>query len=1104
MSSSHPTPTLSVWEALEDELRAQGATLPPAYLERRRETLSAAEAASAALAGQETPAAQEGRAAARRERDDEMLSALIPLLHERARSALCLSGGGIRSATYALGLVQQLARRGVLGTFDYVSTVSGGGYLGSWLSAWVHRDGLPAVVADLARPAPSPTEPEPPQVAHLRAHSNYLSPRVGLMSADTWTVAATYVRNLLLNWSVLLPVLAAVLLVPRVAIGVVQIVPTEPTGLLASFLFAHAFVLLGWALVFIGLQRPTFARQGSVPPWALALAGQEALLLLALLPIVLAAILLSTYFAWLRNAGGQIAETLPYLLGWGAATNTAATAVYLWLGGWDRRAGRLTRILRGIELILAPVVGMVAGGLLVLVASLLLGDGSEGPRSAPAAALYVTLSGPAFLGAFLVAGTVFLGLSSRLTDDQDLEWWARFGAWVLIGIVAWAFIHAVVLLGPAGLLALWDWSPSLMTSLGGASGLITFLLGRAGRKPNQEERRSPTWQTWLSGMALELAAPVFAVLVIIGIALGTTMVLDALMHQSWFSRLVTWVEIEAPRLGPLGGLLPRHVSGGHAWSSHWSSPGEYLRVISEVPWWIAAGLATASGALAVALSACIRLNKFSLHGMYRNRLMRAYLGASHRPRRPNAFTGFDLEDNVQMFEMVPGARVHVSDAAALAEKLQAATDPLLARIWQRAARTRALLSDRRPVDEAVLRGALNDDLTALVRDPALAALLTSADAPATADPPPHGARHWELWLENRALLGQVLPELAAPRRKLLHVVNVALNLVQGAELAWQRRKAASFTLSPLHAGSGIPGVGFRRAAYLDADPRRYYGGERSGVSLATAMTISGAAANPNMGYHSTSVVAFLLTLFNLRLGWWLGNPGPPGDDTFYRGSPRLLLRPLVDEMLGMTSAGRPYVHLSDGGHFENLALYEMVRRRCRTIIVSDAGCDADYTFEDLGNAVGKIRVDLGIPIEFLDVPIRRWTDPAPGPRSHGAVGLIRYDVQDGREAPIGLLIYLKPTLCGSPPQDVLHYARAHTDFPHESTNDQWFDEAQFESYRALGAHTIAAIVGDDFVRRAPGAFSMRVYEYLANLDPLPRVPPTPLWLNPRTCPDSTP
>jgi hypothetical protein len=161
----------------------------------------------------------------------------------------------------------------------------------------------------------------------------------------------------------------------------------------------------------------------------------------------------------------------------------------------------------------------------------------------------------------------------------------------------------------------------------------------------------------------------------------------------------------------------------------------------------------------------------------------------------------------------------------------------------------------------------------------------------------------------------------------------------------------------------------------------------------------------------------------------------------------------VRELLGLTNDRSPYVFLSDGGHFENLGLYEMVRRRCRCIIVSDAGCDPGYTFEDLSNAVRKIRIDFSIPIEFPPDGLGMSVGGQGKGNPHLAIGTIRYSAVDGPVAN-GVLIYMKATLSGDEPVDVLNYGRSHPAFPHESTANQFFTEAQFESYRTLGLHTL--------------------------------------------------
>jgi hypothetical protein len=142
------------------------------------------------------------------------------------QTALCLSGGGIRSAAFALGLIQGLARLGLLSQFHYFSTVSGGGYMGAWLTAWAHRaarssktfEEIENELGDLGK------APEP--LRELRENQDYLTPKVGIGSPDTWAALAIVIRNLLLNWLVFLPLLVSVLLIPRILQGLLALSET--------------------------------------------------------------------------------------------------------------------------------------------------------------------------------------------------------------------------------------------------------------------------------------------------------------------------------------------------------------------------------------------------------------------------------------------------------------------------------------------------------------------------------------------------------------------------------------------------------------------------------------------------------------------------------------------------------------------------------------------------------------------------------------------------------------------------------------------------------------------------------------------------------------
>lgn len=241
--------------------------------------------------------------------------------------------------------------------------------------------------------------------------------------------------------------------------------------------------------------------------------------------------------------------------------------------------------------------------------------------------------------------------------------------------------------------------------------------------------------------------------------------------------------------------------------------------------------------------------------------------------------------------------------------------------------------------------------------------------------------------------------------------------------------------------------------------------------MGTAIALSGAAASPNMGSHSSAVVAFIMTLFNARLGSWLGNPGPAGSRTWTFAGPRSAMASMLKEALGLTSNRGEYVYLSDGGHFENLGLYEMIRRRCRSIVVLDAGADPDFTFDDLGNALRKIRIDFGVAIDFDDA---QFADLRNRER-RCAVATIRYQDRYGDGQQDGRLLYIKPMHVGSEPPDVQSYRAANPNFPHESTAKQFFDESQTESYRALGFTTLHEIAADwngetleDFIEHAAG------------------------------------
>jgi len=276
-----------------------------------------------------------------------------------------------------------------------------------------------------------------------------------------------------------------------------------------------------------------------------------------------------------------------------------------------------------------------------------------------------------------------------------------------------------------------------------------------------------------------------------------------------------------------------------------------------------------------------------------------------------------------------------------------------------------------------------------------------------------------------------------------HIVNCALNLGGSSDLALHTRHSTAFTLTPLHCGTAYRSRDQsgeeRELGYISTN---VYGGELGAPTLGQAISVSGAAASPNMGYHTSPIVAFFLTLFNVRLGWWFPNPGKHATGF---PTPHFSLRYLLAELFGGANDTSTFVMVSDGGHFENMAAYELVRRRCRVIIIGDGECDPNLGFEGLGTLIRMCEVDFGARIT-IDVSAIRPVGAPAWSRRRWAVGRIEY----AGGGPDAILVYLKASMTGREDTSVMQYKATHALFPHESTGDQFYGEDQFESYRRLG------------------------------------------------------
>jgi hypothetical protein len=288
-----------------------------------------------------------------------------------------------------------------------------------------------------------------------------------------------------------------------------------------------------------------------------------------------------------------------------------------------------------------------------------------------------------------------------------------------------------------------------------------------------------------------------------------------------------------------------------------------------------------------------------------------------------------------------------------------------------------------------------------------------------------------------------------------HIINTNLIQVDAEDAKYRGRGGDSFILTPLYCGSNATGW----------CPTEYFNGGT--MTLATAMAVSGAAASPHAGASgqgptTTWLVSFLMSFLNISLGYWARNPRKEGTGTCSK--PNYFFPGFMQGLLGQGyNENSNFIELSDGGHFENLAVYELIRRRVKTIIITDGGADLDFNFSDLANLVEKVRVDFGVEIDFSasEAPI---CDLLPGSgceeslykkkynlaKRGYATGAIKYPKTDNEPALTGKIYYIKSTLTGNLPEDIYGYKSGHSNFPDQTTADQFFDEAQFEAYRELG------------------------------------------------------
>jgi hypothetical protein len=864
---------------------------------------------------------------------------------------VALSGGGIRSATFCLGVFQALAHHQLISRIDYLSTVSGGGYFGAFLTRLFTRPEIesPADVEHLldtnrAVAAPPPTrraelqEKVPDLIRWLRENGRYLSPNG---SGDTLLGAAVMIRN----WAAIHVVLLSLILLAFLAAQMLRVgleAGTSPSG----GVLARA---LGWLA----------PRDGPGLWWSPYWVVPALLLVLWAIPM-----------AWAYWLTGQWASKRWYERP--ISGLAAAAAVALGILGWGiwREPGGAALAWLAVGIASVAVVAVTA-----------LAWGAARWRAGTRAE---TKS----------AGGVALSPEERRGFELE-EQRNRLSTWLknaLVVTAACLLFSVVDSLGQTAYLFAHQershvlaYLGTVLSALAGAAAFARRLATSMGGRTN--------------GQRLHLPASLVAAAVALSIVGVLLVSVDLLAHG------VAW-GFRPPAAGDPPAVGLRGAPDWWALALVWVVVGVFCLLFGRI--WLF-------------------VNNSSLHSLYSARLTRAYLGASNPLRRnPGDET---------VTRVLPGDNADAMSYWAL--PAAGAPDPTQRPLHLINVTVNETMDGRSQIQQQDRKG------------------LGLAIGPCALSV---GVRHHAVFPTHRDL------------RERPQTVEV-------------------FPARPPSAPAGAP------APYrvFDIAPGRWTGGEA--LSVGAWVGISGAAFSTGMGSRTSLGLSLLCGFGNVRLGYWW-------DSAIGRALPRTgsrVLRAievafpvqvyLLSEFLSRfygTSRARWF--LSDGGHFENMGGYELIRRRLARILLVDAEADPRYTFEGLANLVRKARLDFGAEIAFLaaeeldaTVPrshrylfgsleqLRRgrWSqepiddqvtgrgrhsvdDPIDQTRTslaHAALARVTYEDEPGR---MGWLVYLKPTLIGDESADLAQYHRTHPAFPQETTGDQFFDEAQWESYRRLG------------------------------------------------------
>jgi hypothetical protein len=975
---------------------------------------------------------------------------------DRPLTGLALSGGGIRSATFCLGVLEEFEQRNVRGVFDYLSTVSGGGYIGSWWSAYLSRkkrvaghdlisavrDAVSGIVEDspmlkacapnlvnkarqtreeqvtdaASFPAGFPqsrlsggSDDEDFTLRHLRLHSNYLTPRKGL-SWDTWRAVTVITRNLILTWAVLLPFTLAAVVVAQIYFLLVSTTlfttpPATVAEALAAWWVAAGPPILGILNTLGILTLAWLLYQG--PRSRVPQVG------------VCAAAILIAAAAMAVSTGAPNAQIRWFTLG----VALLATALYLSrfvnslrhsLPTHSDHAVRRNQIVyvqeRMVALLVTVTAGLVTGGLAHLLfplaekqvgTAVAEAGGWMAVLAAIGSAVYTVLQASPAGGADHLDTSrsrlqrVLFAVAPVLLLIVLLVLMAQFTRDVLVAAQEnQKLFHALLVAALMGVLLCWVYA-SYETSW--------HKLHRASRHRQRLVVAgvgimaglfaSTVWRhaasTWMFWIVLAFAVWCFDV---IARRLGASARSDEERQRS----NVVESDVLHIRLLGLGSAVATF----------------FAALVLAGSWWLDVPLIQELSVLALVFSCALIALTWQVGSGQTDKAqyLLAYAAAVSTVLLAMAYGGWipptpapQTPSTVPLWAI---AVAMLTSAGAWTLAFGWSTDPnnLSMHAFYRARLVRAYLGasnlDRRNSQALIDDAVTGDDV-----------------------------RLHELQNTSRG----------AP----YHLVNATLNLSGDSELGSVQRRATPFIFSPKFCGGAK--CGYRATA-------TYMGGQ---MTLGTAVAVSGAAASPNMGSQTPSApLAMLMTFFNVRLGFWAPTPC---QKAWRSRQARFWSFYTLTEFLSRTTDRASYCFLSDGGHFDNTGVYALVERGCRIVVLVDCGADGSRTFTDLGNLARRVRIDFGAEID-IDLADLGPTDPK-SCRNPFVVGTILYSPAYLREIgdpnpddPSAYLVVIKPSVIGYEPADVRQYGFQNQPFPQQSTIDQFFDEAQFESYRRLGMH----------------------------------------------------